>query len=88
MTSKTSIVLAALVLLAGCRSANDFPPTADVQAAIERKPVPPASILTDPGASDRYNAQLEAWGERVQAAGVRLCLYFRAQGMAVDCPEK
>lgn len=87
MTSKALIVLAALVL-AGCRSANDFPPTADVQAATERKPVPPASILTDPGASDQYNARLEAWGERVQAAGVRLCRYFKARGMAVDCPEK
>lgn len=86
MRSKTSVVLAALVFLAGCKSAHDFPPRADVQAVTEAKPIPPTSILTDPGASDRYNAQLEAWGERIQAAGVQLCRYFKDKGMEVDCP--
>ncbi|GGC05482.1 hypothetical protein GCM10011494_25080 [Novosphingobium endophyticum] len=80
-------VLAALPALIGCKSAHDFPPRADVQAVTEAKPMPPASILTDPGASDEYNAQLENWGERVRSAGVRLCRHFQGEGMQIDCPE-
>lgn len=78
---------AGLAVLAGCKSAHDFPPRADVEAATEAKPVPPTTILTDPTASDRYNAELENWGERVQAAGVKLCRYFKEKGMEVDCPD-
>ena len=79
--------VAGLVFLAGCKSAHDFPPRPDVNAVTETKPVPPTTILTDPTTSDRYNAELENWGERVQAAGVRLCRYFKEQGMEVDCPD-
>ena len=80
-------LIAGLALLAGCKSTQDFPPKTDVKAVTETKPVPPTTILTDPTASDRYNAELENWGERVQAAGVRLCRYFKAKGMQVDCPN-
>ncbi|HKT85805.1 MAG TPA: hypothetical protein VJQ77_06950 [Novosphingobium sp.] len=82
-----AVTVAGLAFLAGCKSTPDFPPRSDVEAATETKPVPPTTILTDPTASDRYNAELESWGERVQSAGVKLCRYFKARGMAVDCPE-
>lgn len=81
-----AVAVAGLALLAGCKSVPDFPPPADVEAATETKPVPPTTILTDPTASDRYNAELESWGERVQAAGMKLCRYFKGKGMAVNCP--
>jgi hypothetical protein len=87
MSAGRWFVLAALPLLVGCKSAHDYPPRADIQAVTEAKPIPPTTILTDPTASDEYNARLEAWGERVRAAGVRLCRYFQNEGMAVDCPE-
>ncbi|EJU14141.1 hypothetical protein LH128_05263 [Sphingomonas sp. LH128] len=41
--------------------------------------------MTDPAASALYNSRVEGWGDRVRAAGVRLCRYFEAQGMEVDC---
>ena len=85
MNLARAVALASLALLAGCKSAHDFPPKAVVEAATESKPIPPTTILTDPTASDRYNAELERWGERVQAAGVRLCRYFKEQGMEVSC---
>ena len=86
MIPRNLAVLTVLPLAIGCATARDFPPRQDLQAATETKPLPPASILTDPSANDHYNAQLEAWGERVQAAGVRLCRYFKAKGMEIDCP--
>jgi len=64
-----------------------FPPPADIAAVTEAKPLPSPDILTDPAASDRYGASVESWGERVQAAGVRLCRFFAAQGMKADCGE-
>ncbi|SFG47679.1 hypothetical protein SAMN05518801_13211 [Novosphingobium sp. CF614] len=87
MTLRKLAVLLVLPLAIGCKTTHDFPPSADIRAVTETKPLPPASILTDTTASDRYNAQLEAWGERVRAAGVRLCRYFKTEGMKVDCPE-
>lgn len=88
LITRKSIALVALSFLIGCKSTQDFPPRAELQAVTETKPIPPASILTDTTASDRYNAQLEAWGERVQAAGVRLCRYFKSKGMQVACPAE
>lgn len=77
----------ALLALAACATKPAaLPPRADVQAIIEPKPAPPAAILTDPAASDRFNAELEARGDRLYAAGVRLCRYFAATGMDVKCP--
>ena len=72
---------------AGCATApKPYPPQADLQALAEVKPKPTAAILTDPAANDRYNAALESWGDRLSAAGLRLCRYFKAQGMTVECP--
>jgi hypothetical protein len=63
------------------------PPPEDLRAVIEVKPKPPVSILTDSTASDSYNAEVEEWGERLRAAGMRLCLFYSAQGSPVDCTK-
>jgi hypothetical protein len=47
--------------------------------------VPGDDIVTDPAASALYNSRLEGWGDRLRAGGVRLCKFFKAQGMPVDC---
>ena len=53
----------------------------------EAKPVPTEAIVTDPRASALYNADVEAWGDRLHSAGLRLCRYFKATGMeGLDCP--
>jgi len=51
----------------------------------EAKPVPGDEIVTDPVASAKYNAAVEAWGDRLRAAGMRLCRFFDRTGMDVDC---
>lgn len=48
----------------------------------EAKPVPSAAIVTDPVAEAHYNAQVESWGDRLRAAGGRLCRFFDKTGMA------
>jgi hypothetical protein len=81
-------IIAIVLLCAACgeRPVVGNPPVADVEAVVEKKPAPTESILTDPAASARYNAAIEAWGDRVSAAGGRLCRYFANLSMAVDCP--
>lgn len=82
------LMLPALLLaVSGCAApASRLPPRADLQAAVEAKPVPTAEIVTSSKAAADYDAAIEAWGDRVRAAGGRLCRYFRALGMAIDCP--
>jgi len=81
------ILCLALFALSACTDHPrvGFPAAADLVAVTEAKPKPSPDILTDPAASDRYGASVESWGERVQAAGVRLCKFFVAQGMKVGC---
>ena len=62
-----------------------YPPAIDVEAATEPKPVPPMEIATSEEAALAYDLELEAWGERVQSAGVRLCKWFNEQGGKFDC---
>ena len=81
------LLLLPLIASACATQASRFPPRADVEAAAERKPAPTADIVISSRASDRYNVEVEAWGERVSAAGGRLCRYFKRNGMPVDCPE-
>lgn len=51
--------------------------------------MPTAEIVTDPVASALYNARIEAWGDRLHSAGVRLCRYFKATGMkGLDCSKE
>lgn len=85
---KRAILTMALVC-AGCgeHPAVGLPPADDVAAVVERKPATTEAILTDPAASARYNAAVEAWGDRISAAGGRLCRYFANLGMKKPgCP--
>lgn len=63
------------------------PPPADLRAVTEPKPVPGPDIVTSDRAAAQYSADVESWGDRVSAAGARLCRYFAALGMKVDCPK-
>lgn len=54
-----------------------FPPPADLAALTEPKPVPRDEIASDPVAEAHYNAALESWGERLLAAGGRLCRFYQ-----------
>jgi len=91
MPRRPALLLLPLALLAasGCgervRSTPIFPPSADVAALQEAKPVPTDDIVTDARAEARYNAAVESWGDRVSAAGVRVCRWFNANGAKFDC---
>lgn len=78
-----AIVAAISIALAGCgeKPSIGFPSRADVQAVIAAKPKPSAKTLTDPDANDTYNSALEAWGDRISAAGHRICKSLVTQGM-------
>lgn len=65
-----------------------LPSQADIAALTEAKPVPSVAILTDPAASDRYSSEVEGWGDRLSAAGGRLCRFYQTVGMHLDCPAK
>lgn len=64
-----------------------FPPSAEVKAVQEPKPKPPVEIVTDDTIAAQYDADVESWGERVQSAGVRLCLWFNENGAEFECEE-
>lgn len=61
-----------------------LPPAIDVEAATESKPSPTADIVTDEGAALAYDLAVEAWGERVQSAGVRVCEWLNAASKDAD----
>jgi hypothetical protein len=65
-----------------------FPPPADLQAVSEPKPRPPVEIVTSAMAAAEYDIDLELWGERVSAAGGRLCRWSVRNGakLPFDCP--
>ncbi len=72
--------------MTGCAGAGAvYPPTADLSAAIEPKPVPGDEIASDPVAEAHYNAAVEAWGDRLRSAGLRLCKFYERIGMRVQC---
>lgn len=84
-----SLTVSAFVIinLTACteRPQIGVPPIADIHAATEAKPRPTSDILTDPAADARYNAAVEGWGERVRAAGVRVCRFYQRVGVKVEC---
>lgn len=84
-------VMGIALALAACgpRPQVGYPLAKDVQAMVERKPAPTEDILTDPAASTRYNAAVEAWGDRISSAAGIVCRNLVSQGMAgVNCPAK
>jgi hypothetical protein len=82
-------VLAMLLLASGCASAVTLPPPADdLKAVVEPKPVPGDDIATSDQANADYEASLEGWGDRISAAGGRLCRWtVRVYKVKVDCPK-
>ncbi|WEK43657.1 MAG: hypothetical protein P0Y64_02145 [Candidatus Sphingomonas colombiensis] len=56
---------------------------------IEPKPVPSDAILTDAQAAERYNVEVETWGERLSRAGARICHAIVADGAPLPfaCPD-
>lgn len=89
---RRQVLLPLLLLLSGAsacagrvRIQPQFPPAADVEAAVERKPIAPVAIVTDAQAEARYNADVESWGDRVQAAAVRTCRWMNERGAKFNC---
>lgn len=62
-----------------------FPPAIDVEAAVEPKPLPPMEIATDEQAALEYDIALEAWGERIHSASLRVCKWLVEQGAEYGC---
>lgn len=82
-------VALAFLLLSACKTTSAYPPHQDLAAVTEAKPTPGADILTDPAAGDRYDSAIEGWGDRVRAAGMRLCRFYERTGMpGVACPKQ
>lgn len=74
--------------LSSCQSPGGYPDPKDVAAITEAKPRPSENILTDPDADARYNSALEGWGDRLHAAGLRLCRFYQRTGMPkVSCEQ-
>lgn len=77
------------LLASGCAGREPppltFPSAADL--AVEEKPrLDPAAIESE-AALDRYEIELELWGDRGWATVARLCRFFDEMGMkGLDCP--
>lgn len=89
MRSILFLPLMLVSVLPACASTGSdaIPSRADVIAVTEAKPVPSEATVTDETADSLYNASVEAWGDRLRSAGLRLCRYFKTTGMeGLDCP--
>lgn len=66
-----------------------MPPSADLEAAVEPKPIAPVTIVTSEQAAAQYDIAIETWGERLYAAGGRICRWSVRSGakLPFDCPE-
>lgn len=82
-------VLATLLLVSGCATTGAIPPPADdLKAMVEPKPVPTDDIATSDQANADYNASVEGWGDRISAAGARLCRWTESvYKIKVGCPR-
>jgi uncharacterized lipoprotein YajG len=80
-------------LVTGCaehvRTLVRTPPAADLKAATEAKPIPTVDILTSAKAEADYNASVEGWGDRISAAGARICRWSVDVGAKLPfaCPS-
>jgi hypothetical protein len=90
-TSRSSFfALGALSLaLSACQTSGSIPPPADdLKAAVEPKPVPGEDIATSDQANADYSASVEAWGDRISAAGGRICRWSeRVYKIRIGCPK-
>lgn len=82
-------VLATLSLASACQTPGSIPPpAADLKAVVEPKPVPSDDIATSDQANADYSASLEAWSDRISAAGARLCRWSESVYKAkIGCPK-
>lgn len=84
------ILLSPLLAAGSCDSrpvsVSLFPPSVDVEAATAPKPLPGANIVTDPVARERYNAEVETWGEGLWRAGGRICRWIIDNGGTLPRP--
>jgi hypothetical protein len=66
-----------------------LPPADDLKAVTEAKPLPTDDIATSQKAADDFSASIEAWGDRISAAGARICRYVeRSHGkLPFRCPK-
>jgi hypothetical protein len=82
-------LLPLLIAVSGCAATVSqkpiFPPRAEIERLQEAKPAPTIEIVTDEVKRELYNAELESWGERLSAAGRRLCRWMNDNGAAFDC---
>lgn len=90
-----ALILCALSLaVSGCATKERlqpiFPPSADLQAATEAKPIAPPEIVTSAQAAAEHDIAVESWGERVQRAGGRICRWAVDNGaeLPFDCPDR
>jgi hypothetical protein len=94
MRSKTFLTLCPLIagsalLVSGClgkeRPPLTYPSAADL--SVETKPrLDPAAVESE-AALDRFEIDMELWGERGWASVARLCRFFDTMGMrGLDCP--
>lgn len=95
MSSKRSPIsrllpLLALLAASACGGRGELlPPAADLQAVSETKPAPTDDIATSQLAADQYSADVEAWGDRISAAGARLCRWTeRVYKVRIGCPKE
>jgi hypothetical protein len=82
--------LVALWLVSACQTPGSIlPPADDLKAVVEPKPVPTDEIATSQKAADLYSSEIEAWGDRISAAGGRLCRWSeRVYKVKIDCPKR
>jgi len=85
-----ALLIALSLVTASCARGipvQTYPSNADLQAVTEPKPRPTPDIVTDPQANARYDAEVESYAERVQAAGVRICTWAESMGakLPFDC---
>lgn len=80
--------LATLSLASGCTTPGAIhPPVDDLKALVEPKPVPTDDIATSQKAADDYSASVEGWGDRLSAAGGRVCRWSeRVYKVKIGCP--
>ena len=87
----TCLLIAASLLLApGCATQERiqplFPPAADL--VVQPKPVLAPEALTSEAALDRYDIEIEAWGEDGWKAVGRICRWAVANGApGLTCPD-
>lgn len=64
-----------------------MPSAADIEALQEAKPEYLPEYLRDSKLNDRYNSDVESWGERLGSTGVRLCHWYNDRGADFKCRE-